>query len=198
MAFCGAYDDQDSDPPTIGYGHSSDRKSHRRQLKVAHATTATGIPLFGSRRRRCPSRGRRDRRTARDGCAASPHQEGCCWWPTPLWSTRPTWPPPTAARSGLCPVAPQLRLRGPTPCRYPLRSGAPSATARSGSRRLRPADRPSFLGAEATIDIIGPDNRTRPSVSSISTAPKKPARPELAEPGCCAEPRTPWLASPGD
>ena len=47
VAFCGAYDDQDPESPTIGYGHSSDRKSHRRQLKVAHATTASGIPLFG-------------------------------------------------------------------------------------------------------------------------------------------------------
>jgi transposase len=47
VAFCGAYDDQDPASPRIGYGHSSDRKGHRRQLKVAHATTATGIPLFG-------------------------------------------------------------------------------------------------------------------------------------------------------
>ena len=47
VAFCGAYDDQDPASPTIGYGHSSDRKGHRRQLKVAHATTASGIPLFG-------------------------------------------------------------------------------------------------------------------------------------------------------
>ncbi len=47
VAFCGAYADQDPDAPTIGYGHSSDRQGHRRQLKVAHATTASGIPLFG-------------------------------------------------------------------------------------------------------------------------------------------------------
>jgi transposase len=47
VAFCGAYDEQDPASPRIGYGHSSDRKGHRRQLKVAHATTASGIPLFG-------------------------------------------------------------------------------------------------------------------------------------------------------
>jgi transposase len=46
VAFCGAYDSQDPEAPQIEYGHSSERKSHRRQLKVAHATTAAGIPLF--------------------------------------------------------------------------------------------------------------------------------------------------------
>jgi transposase len=47
VAFCGAYGDQDQSSPRIGYGHSSDRQAHRRQLKVAHATTASGIALFG-------------------------------------------------------------------------------------------------------------------------------------------------------
>jgi transposase len=47
IAFCGAYDAQDPAAPKIGYGHSSDRQGHRRQLKVAHATTASGVALFG-------------------------------------------------------------------------------------------------------------------------------------------------------
>jgi transposase len=47
VAFCGAYADQDPVAPRIGFGHSSDHRSHRRQLKVAHATTASGIPLYG-------------------------------------------------------------------------------------------------------------------------------------------------------
>src|SRR5439155_1373344 len=47
VAFCGAYADQDSKAPRIGYGHSSDHQAHRRQLKVAHATTASGIALYG-------------------------------------------------------------------------------------------------------------------------------------------------------
>jgi len=47
VAFCGAYRDQAEGAPHIGFGHSSDRQAHRRQLKVAHATTAGGIPLYG-------------------------------------------------------------------------------------------------------------------------------------------------------
>jgi transposase len=47
VAFCGAYADQDDDAPQVGFGHSSDRRGHRRQLKVAHATTATGVALYG-------------------------------------------------------------------------------------------------------------------------------------------------------
>src|SRR5207249_11037227 len=30
-----------------GFGHSSDHRGHLRQLKVAHATTAGGIALYG-------------------------------------------------------------------------------------------------------------------------------------------------------
>jgi transposase len=47
VAFAGAYAGQDPVAARIGFGHSSDHRSHRRQLKVAHATTASGIPLYG-------------------------------------------------------------------------------------------------------------------------------------------------------
>lgn len=47
VAFCGAYHDQDPAGPRIAHGHSSDHQAHRRQLKVAHATTKSGIPLYG-------------------------------------------------------------------------------------------------------------------------------------------------------
>src|SRR5881397_3213531 len=47
VAFCGAYAEQDPDAPRMGHGHSSDHQGHRRQLKVAHATTASGIALYG-------------------------------------------------------------------------------------------------------------------------------------------------------
>lgn len=46
VAFCGRYDDQDPEGPQVAFGHSSDRQSHRRQLKVAQAVTATGVPVF--------------------------------------------------------------------------------------------------------------------------------------------------------
>src|SRR2546425_2731843 len=47
VAFCGSYAEQDPSAPHIGFGHSSDHQGHRRQLKVAHATTASGIALYG-------------------------------------------------------------------------------------------------------------------------------------------------------
>lgn len=47
VAFAGSYAEQDAKAPQIGFGHSSDHRGHRRQLKVAHATTASGIALYG-------------------------------------------------------------------------------------------------------------------------------------------------------
>jgi len=47
IAFTGAYRTQDGGGPSIGFGHSSDRQAHRRQLKVAEAVTADGVPLYG-------------------------------------------------------------------------------------------------------------------------------------------------------
>lgn len=46
VAFCGDYATQDPGAVQIGFGHSSDRQGHRRQLKVAQAVTATGVPLY--------------------------------------------------------------------------------------------------------------------------------------------------------
>lgn len=46
VAFCGPYAGQDPDAPRVGFGHSSDRQGHCRQLKVAHATTASGSPCW--------------------------------------------------------------------------------------------------------------------------------------------------------
>src|SRR6266852_3133823 len=47
VAFAGTYAEQEPAAPRIGFGHSSDRQAHRRPRKVAHATTASGIPLYG-------------------------------------------------------------------------------------------------------------------------------------------------------
>ncbi|MGH8972173.1 MAG: IS1634 family transposase [Acidimicrobiia bacterium] len=46
VAFCGAYADQDGAAPKVAFGHSSDRQGHRRQLKVAQAVSASGVPLY--------------------------------------------------------------------------------------------------------------------------------------------------------
>lgn len=46
VAFCGAYGEQDEAAPQVAFGHSSDRQAHRRQLKVAQAVTPSGVPLY--------------------------------------------------------------------------------------------------------------------------------------------------------
>jgi len=114
VAFCGAYDNQDPASPRIGYGHSSDRKGHRRQLKVAHATTASGIPLFGrvvdGARHEGAETGELLEQLRRGGpttTAAAPS-------PTRCWSTRPTWPPPITRVSGSCPACPPPSSMRPT------------------------------------------------------------------------------------
>lgn len=46
IAFSGEYANQAVDGPRIAYGHSSDHQGHRRQLKVAQAVTASGVPVY--------------------------------------------------------------------------------------------------------------------------------------------------------
>ncbi len=46
VAFTGDYASQQAGAPQIAYGHSSDHQAHRRQLKVAQAVAAPGIPLY--------------------------------------------------------------------------------------------------------------------------------------------------------
>jgi len=46
VAFCGEYASQDSSAAQVAYGHSSDHQGHRRQLKVAQAVTAGGVPVY--------------------------------------------------------------------------------------------------------------------------------------------------------
>lgn len=46
VAFTGDYDNQEAEAPQIVHGHSSDHQGHRRQLKVAQAVAAAGIPLY--------------------------------------------------------------------------------------------------------------------------------------------------------
>ena len=46
VAFTGEYREQVAAAPQISFGHSSDHQGHRRQLKVAQAVSATGVPLY--------------------------------------------------------------------------------------------------------------------------------------------------------
>lgn len=160
VAFCGAYDDQDAAAPTISYGHSSDRKSHRRQLKIAHATTATGIPLFG----RVVGGARHE------GAETGELLEQLRSFAEPRRlllvadSALVTKANLTAAdRSG-------IRFVSRLPRTFDYESDAlaqPESAWRTltyraqRSRRLPPAERPTFEGAEATIEMAGPDKLAR-------------------------------------
>ena len=160
VAFCGAYDDQDSTAPRIGYGHSSDRKAHRRQLKVAHASTASGIPLFGR---------------VVDGARHEGAETGQL-----LEQLRSIAGPrrlllvadsALVTKANLAAAdASDIRFVSRLPRTFDYENDAlaqPDSAWRTLNyraarwRRLPPAARPTFRGAEATIDMVGPDKITR-------------------------------------
>ncbi len=161
VAFCGAYDNQDTAAPRIGYGHSSDRKAHRRQLKVAHATTASGDPVVRSGGRRRPPRGSRNRRAPRAVCVRSPEPRRLLLVADSALVTKANLA--AADASG-------IRFVSRLPRSFDYETDAlaqPNDAWRTftyraeRSRRLPPAERPTFRGAEATIDMVGPDKVAR-------------------------------------
>lgn len=160
VAFCGAYDDQDPVSPRIGYGHSSDRKAHRRQLKVAHATTASGIPLFGR---------------VVDGARHEGAETGellerlrSIAQPRRLLLVADS---ALVTKANLAAAdASGIRFVSRLPRTFDYETDAfaqPNSAWRTltyraeRSRRLPPAQRPTFRGAEATIEMTGPDRITR-------------------------------------
>ncbi len=127
VAFCGAYADQHGAAPRIGFGHSSDRQAHRRQFKVAHATTAAGFPCSAGWSTAPATKAPRpvcsnDSRPGRT--------ETCCSWPTRRWSPNRTWPPLTRPASGSCPGCPAASTTNPMPLPSTTRRGGRCATAR--------------------------------------------------------------------
>ena len=95
-------------------------------------------------------------------CAAWPNHDGCYWWPTPPWSTRPTWPPPITA--GI-----RFVSRLPRTFDYETDALGPARRALADPQLSCPAgqaaptgwQRPSFRGAESTIEMVGPDKIAR-------------------------------------
>jgi Domain of unknown function (DUF4277)/Transposase DDE domain len=156
VAFCGAYAEQDPASPKIAYGHSSDRKGHRRQLKVAHATTASGIPLFarivdGGRHEGAETGGLLERLRA----VAEPRRLLLVADSALVTQANLV----AADTSGIQFVS---RL----PRRFDYESDALAKPADEWraldyrprrAERLAPAARPTFRGAEATIAMTGPD-----------------------------------------
>jgi transposase len=160
VAFCGAFDDQDPASPRIGYGHSSDRKGHRRQLKVAHATTASGIPLFGR---------------VVDGARHEGAETGQL-----LEQLRSLAHPRRlllVADSALVNKAnlaaadhSGIRFVSRLPRTFDYETdalGQPKGAWRTltyraqRSQRLPPAERPSFQAAESSLEMVGPDKIAR-------------------------------------
>jgi transposase len=160
VAFCGAYADQDPATAKIGYGHSSDRKGHRRQLKVAHATTASGIALFGR-----VVDGARNEGAETGGLL---EQLRLVAEPRRLLLVADSALVTKANLAAADSAGIRFVSRLPRSFDYePDALAIPEVawrtlTYRAGrSRGLPPQKRPSFRGAEATIDMTGPDKVVR-------------------------------------
>jgi hypothetical protein len=160
VAFCGAYAEQDPGAPRVGFGHSSDRQSHRRQLKVAHATTAAGIPLFGrvvdgARHEGAETGGLLERLRA----LATPKK--LLLVADSALVTKANLAAADSAGIRFLSRLPRSFDYEPDALAQPDASWQPLRYCSTRSRRLPPAERPTFRGAEATIEITGPDKVTR-------------------------------------
>jgi transposase len=152
VAFCGDYAGQTPDAPQIAYGHSSDRQGHRRQLKVAQAVTAAGVPVYhrvvaGGRHEGAASREHLERLrqlaaprrlliVADAGLVTKDNLAACC-------------------QSGIRFVARLPRTFNYEPAALALEEAAcrrlPYCSGRA--RRQPPARRPYFEGAEGRLTI---------------------------------------------
>jgi len=160
VAFCGAYADQDPDGPTISFGHSSDRQGHRRQLKVAHATTAAGVPLYG----RVVAGGRHEGAETGELLERLRDLAG----PKKLLLVADS---ALVTKANLAAAdAAGIRFVSRLPRTFDYEDAAlavpepdwrPLAYCSERSRRLPRAQRPSFAGSEADIEMTGPDKVTR-------------------------------------
>jgi hypothetical protein len=160
VAFCGAYADQDGAAPRVGFGHSSDHKEHCRQLKVAHATTAAGVPLYG----RVTGGGRHEGAETfalleRLRSLAGPRR--LLLVADSALVTRANLAAADAA--GMSFVSRLPRSFGYEEAALALPEGAWGPVGyRSGrTARLPAGRRPSFSGAEGTIEMTGPDKVAR-------------------------------------
>ncbi|MGH9266209.1 MAG: IS1634 family transposase [Acidimicrobiales bacterium] len=160
VAFCGAYADQDPDAPRIGFGHSSDRQAHRRQLKVAHATTATGIPLFA----RVTDGARHEGAETHElletlrGLAAP---KRLLLVADSALVTKPNLATADAAGIRFVSRLPRSFDYEPDALAVPEDAWRPLRYCSARSRRLPTGERPTFRGAEASVDMTGPDKVTR-------------------------------------
>jgi transposase len=160
VAFCGAYATQMPDGPRIGFGHSSDRQAHRRQLKVAHATTAGGIPLFGRVADGARHEGAETGELLERLRALAEPKKLLLVADSALVTTTNL---AAADAAGIRFVSRLPRRFGyePAALAVPADAWRPLRYRSVRARRLAPPKRPTFRGAEAGIDVAGPDRTTR-------------------------------------
>jgi transposase len=160
VAFCGAYRDQAEGAARIGFGHSSDHRGHLRQLKVAHATTASGIALYG----------RVTDGSRHEGAETGTLLERLRSFAAPrrlllvadsALVTKPNLAAADAAGIRLVSRLPRSFDYEDDALAMPTSAWRALAYCSERSRRLPKADRPTFSGAEATIAVVGPDKVER-------------------------------------
>ena len=160
VAFCGAYATQDPDAPAVAFGHSSDRQGHRCQLKVAHASTASGIPLYG----RVVNGGRHE------GSETGELLETLRSFASPrrllliadsALVTKANLAAADAAGTRFVSRLPRSFDYEADAMTQPDDAWQPLTYVSERARRLPKDKRPTFRGAEGTIDMDGPDKTTR-------------------------------------
>jgi transposase len=160
VAFCGAYTDQDHDAARVGFGHSSDHRGHHRQLKVAHATTAAGVPLFGrvvdgSRHEGAETGGLLERLRA----LAAPRR--LLLVADSALVTKANLAAADTARIRFVSRLPRSFDYESDALARPEGAWQALRYCSERSKRLPSSERPSFRGAEATIAVTGPDKVPR-------------------------------------
>jgi hypothetical protein len=160
VAFCGAYPDQHDGAPIVGFGHSSDHQGHRRQLKVAHATTASGIPLYarvtGGARHEGAETG-----TLLERLRALAAPRRLLLVADSALVTKPNLAAADAAGIRLVSRLPRSFDYEDAALALPDNAWRPLTYHSGRSRRLPRNQRPTFAGADGTIEMVGPDKITR-------------------------------------
>jgi transposase len=160
VAFCGSYGHQAPDAPEVGFGHSSDRRGHRRQLKVAHATVAAGVSLYGrvadgGRHEGAETHGLLERLRA----VAAPKK--LLLVADSALVTKDNLAAADDGRMKFVSRLPRSFGYEDDALALPPSAWKPLRYSSGRSRRLVPHKRPSFKGAEASIEVTGTDKTLR-------------------------------------
>jgi transposase len=160
VAFCGAYPEQDHKAPQIGFGHSSDRRGHRRQVKIAHATTARGIALYGrvadgGRHEGAETHGLLERLRS----FAAPRR--LCLVADSALVSKDNLAAADGAKMSFVARLPRTFDYEAVALALPEDAWKPLHYVSERSRRLAKDRRPTFRGAEGSIEMVGQDKVKR-------------------------------------